>query len=119
MKNKFFKLFPILFCIIISLVIFIPYLTTDYINNATDLSYHLSRLEGLATSIKEGNFFPKIYPYKNNGYGYPWPVFYCDLFLIIPAITYNLGFGLINSYKLAMYIPVLLTAINSSVKRPL
>ena len=113
MKNKLIKILPIIFCIGISLVVFIPYLCTNYINNATDISFHLSRLDGLATSIREGNFFPKIYPYKNNGYGYPWPVFYCDLFLIIPAIAINLGFGLINSYKLAMYIPVLLTAINS------
>lgn len=112
-KKYLDKILPILFCVVLSLIIFIPFLTTDYINNGIDISYHLSRLEGLATSIKEGNFFPRIYPYKNNGYGYPWPIFYCDISLILPAIAYNAGMSLINAYKLAMYIPILLAVLIS------
>lgn len=110
MKNKNKLIFAILFCIIIAVILYAPYLLTDYINNGTDISYHLSRIDGLATSIKQGNWFPKIYLFKNNGYGYAWPAFYCDIFLIIPALAYNFGLSLINSYKLAMFIPVLLTS---------
>lgn len=110
MQRKIKVILPIIFCIVVALIAFFPYLTTNFINNGTDISYHLSRLEGLATSIKDGNFFPKIYLYKNNGYGYPWPLFYCDLFLMIPAIMYNLGLSIINSYKLAMFIPIILTS---------
>lgn len=113
MTKKYKFVIPIVFCIVISLIAFLPYLTTNYINNGIDISYHLSRLEGLAQSIKDGNFFPKIYLYKNNGYGYPWPLFYCDLFLIIPALLYNFGLSLINAYKLAMFIPILLTSFFS------
>lgn len=101
-KIKFLKV--ILWGCIISLFCFIPYLTKSSNLLESDIVYHLSRIEGLANSIREtGNLFPKIYNSLFYEQGYAFPTFYCDLFLIFPAILYNLGFSLISSYKLLIY----------------
>ena len=104
MKNR--KFYNILFWgIIFSLICFIPYLTKSSNLLESDIVYHLSRIEGLANSIKEtGNFFPKIYNSLFYEQGYAFPMFYCDLFLIIPALLYNAGLSLITSYKLLILV---------------
>ena len=100
MKTR--KFYNILFWgIIFSLICFIPYLTKSSNLLESDIVYHLSRIEGLANSIKEtGNFFPKIYNSLFYEQGYAFPMFYCDFFLIIPALLHNAGLSLITSYKL-------------------
>ncbi len=65
-----------------------PYLSRDFLGLEHDTMFHLSRIEGLAESISRGDFFPAIYPYKNNGFGYASPLFYCDLLLIPSALLY-------------------------------
>ncbi len=68
-----------------------PYWTHG-VNLEHDTCFHLSRIEGLAQSFKDGIYMPRIYPYKNNNFGYASPLFYCDFFfLIIPALLYNAG----------------------------
>ena len=54
-----------------------------------DMSFHLSRLTGIITSFQDNQMPIAIYPYKNFGYGYSSPLFYSDLFLIIPALKYT------------------------------
>ena len=112
-KVIYSRLIPIFACLIISFLVFMPYLTNNYICHADDIPYHLSRIEGLAKCIQNGNWFPKIYLFKNNGYGYAWPAFYCDLFLIIPALLYNIGVSIVTSYKVAVFMPIFLTAFIS------
>lgn len=101
-KHQF--ILRLLIALIISICFTFPYLTKDFLGIEHDTFFHLSRITGLATSIKEGNLFPSIYPYKNNGFGYASPLFYCDFFIIIPAIFYLLGLSLANSYKLLIFL---------------
>lgn len=99
---------PVIFKLLLALVLAtafnIPYLTKDFLGIEHDTFFHLSRITGLADSIKEGNLFPCIYPNKNNGFGYASPLFYCDFFMIIPALFYLMGLSLANSYKLIIFI---------------
>lgn len=97
-KNKYLLIAAMLS----SLLFAWPYLCRDFLAIEQDTFFHLSRIEGLAESISRGNFFAEIYPYKNNGYGYASPSFYCDLFLIIPALLYLAGVSLSICYKVTM-----------------
>ena len=47
---------------------------------------------------------PAIYPYENGGFGYGSPLFYSDIFLLIPAILHNLGLVLVDSYKFTVFL---------------
>lgn len=69
-----------------------------------DTLFHLSRIEGLAQSFKDGVFIPRIYPYKNMNFGYGSPMFYSDLTLVIPAILYNLGISISNTYVFTIFV---------------
>ena len=89
--------------LIVSLLFCYPYLCKDLLGIEQDTFFHLSRIEGLAKSISRSNFFPEIYPYKNNGYGYASPSFYCDLFLIVPALMYLAGVSLSVCYKFTVF----------------
>ena len=99
---------PVIFKLLLALVLAtafnIPYLTKDFLGIEHDTFFHLSRITGLADSIREGNLFPCIYPNKNNGFGYASPLFYCDFFMIIPALFYLMGLSLAKSYKLIIFI---------------
>ncbi len=56
-----------------------------------DTLFHLSRIEGYARSIANGQWIPTVYPFKNDGYGYGSALFYCDFTLILPALLYLNG----------------------------
>lgn len=81
-----------------------PYLINNKLPLEHDTLFHLSRIEGYARAIRNYDFFPVIYPYKNNGFGYASPLFYCDIFLLIPAVLYNLGLGVSTCYKIAVFL---------------
>ena len=102
MKRKQ-QLFFVLFCLVIALLSLAPYWTHG-VNLEHDTCFHLSRIEGLAQSFKDGIFMPRIYPYKNNNFGYASPLFYCDFFLIIPALLYNAGLSLARSYQFLLLL---------------
>ncbi|WP_370778067.1 hypothetical protein [Holdemania massiliensis] len=89
------------FCLIIAVFSLAPYLTGG-VNLEHDTCFHLSRIEGLARSFKDGIYMPRIYPYKNNNFGYASPLFYSDFFLVIPALLYNAGVSLARSYQLLL-----------------
>ena len=77
MKNKHL---PILLIgtLFLSLVFMFPYLSND-LSLEHDTLFHLSRIEGLAQSFKNGKLFPDIYPLKNDGFGYGSALFYCTI----------------------------------------
>lgn len=94
----------ILFALIITAVLLFPYLSKDLLAIEHDTFFHVSRIEQLSLSIKEGNFFPAIYPYENNGFGYASPLFYSDVFLIVPALLHISGLPLTICYKFTVFI---------------
>lgn len=94
------------------LVVFVgmlPYMNS-FLPKAWDLSFHLSRIEGVYQALKEGVFPAKINMVQSNGYGYISPIMYPQLLIYIPAVFRLLGMSLLNSYKLLVWIDTILTA---------
>ena len=85
-------LLAVLFCL--------PYLTSDFLALEHDTLFHLSRIEGLSEAIGRGDFLPALYPYKNDGFGYASPLFYCDLLLIPFSLAMRAGLPLVWCYKI-------------------
>lgn len=82
----------------------LPYIFKDFLGIEHDTFFHVSRIEQLSNAIKNGNFLPAIYPYENNNYGYASPLFYSDLFLILPALLHLCGLSLAFCYKCIVFI---------------
>ena len=93
----------LLAALILSLVFCYPYLLKDFVGIEHDTFFHLSRITGMAERIAAGDWFPCIYPYKNHGFGYASPMFYNDLFMIIPALLYSAGCSLAFCYKFVIF----------------
>lgn len=100
----------ILYCLLISCLFLYPYLIQNTLNLEHDTLFHLSRIEGVAQSLKEGKIFFDIYPYKNGGFGYGSALFYCDLFLIPVACLYLCGISISICYKINLLIFTFLSA---------
>ena len=64
-----------------------------------DGPYHMERVEGLANAIRAGMIPVRIEPSWLQGYGYGNGLFYCDLFLVIPAVLRIIGFSVTTSYN--------------------
>lgn len=98
--------------IIIALIFCIPlYGTSFYLGN--DTLFHISRIVGLSQGLRSHTFPVYIYPYTNNGFGYGSPMFYCDLFLLIPAILYTIGVPIVIVYKLIIAFFAFIAACTS------
>ncbi|MCD7817845.1 MAG: hypothetical protein LUH07_02180 [Lachnospiraceae bacterium] len=65
-----------------------------------DLGFHVDRIMLLAYELAHGNYFPTIFTASLNSYGYAVPLFYGQVFLYLPAILYNCGFGITFVYNL-------------------
>lgn len=100
----------ILFLLCITSIVLLPYLTKDFVNIEHDTFFHISRIEQLSKSIQHGIFFPSIYPYENNNFGYASPLFYNDTLLLIPALFHLCGLALSTSYKLTIFLATFLSA---------
>lgn len=81
-----------------------PYLARDFLAMEHDTFFHVSRIENLSLSIRNGDFFPAVYPYENNGFGYASPSFYSDFFLIIPALLHIAGLSVVSCYKFTVFV---------------
>lgn len=98
-------------CLIIAAVLAalfcLPYFCSDVLALEHDTLFHLSRIEGLSEAIRRGDFLPALYPYKNNGFGYASPLFYCDILLIPFSLLYLAGLPLSWCYKLLIFAATL------------
>lgn len=68
-----------------------------------DLRFHLSRIDGIITAVKDLQFPLAVYPEKNFGFGYASPLFYCDLFLLPAALLYAIHIPLVIVYKVYVF----------------
>lgn len=75
-----------------------------------DIHFHLSRIEGIAQGMKNGQFPVRIYSQAKNEYGYAPSLFYGELCLYFPAILRALGVSIQLSYQLYVLAIQLLTA---------
>ena len=82
----------------------LPYFCSDLLALEHDTLFHLSRIEGLSEAIRRGDFLPALYAYKNNGFGYASPLFYCDLFLLPATILYAMHIPIIIVSKIYVFL---------------
>lgn len=100
------------FSLCITFLFSVQYLSRTTLPIGHDTFFHLSRIEGLATSIKHHDYLPSIYPLKNNGFGYISPMFYADVLLYPFAIVYLWGVSIVSSYKLVIYVWTFLACLS-------
>lgn len=74
-----------------------------------DFTFHLTRIVSLAQGLSEGQFPVRLYTDMLNGYGYATPLYYCDLFLYIPALLYNCMLPLQWCYKIYVFAVTIVT----------
>ena len=86
-------------------------LFVDYIMVGADLGFHLLRIEFLAQSLAQGIFPARVEPMWLYGHGYANSLFYCDTFLVIPAILRLIGFPMSVSYDGYIFLVNLATAV--------
>jgi len=77
---------------------------------AHDLSFHLTRIEGVYQGLLSGQFPVRLNPAFLNGYGYADTIMYPPLFLYFPALLRLLGASPITAYKAFIFAMNLLTA---------
>ena len=88
---------------LIAAVFCIPFYRSELFTGL-DLTFHLSRIDGLLYATRDLQFPVAIYPDKNFGFGYASPLFYCDLFLYPAAVLYALNIPLLIVYKIYVFI---------------
>ena len=122
-NNKYIKIL-----IIIDFILCL-YLYSIGISLGQDLSFHLSRIDGLVNTIRSGNILGYIHFVEGLGntinlnnkaawinsnlgnYGYANGLFYGNLFIYLPALLTLCGLSLILSYKIFILIVMILTSL--------
>lgn len=82
-------------------------LFTDYLLTGADMTFHLLRIEGIKDGLLSGQFPVRIQPNWLQGHGYAVGIFYCDLFLYLPAFLRIMGMtvqGAYQCYKLSINV---------------
>lgn len=93
------ELFIILSFLLLSILVITPvYLYSQQILIGDDYHFHQNRIEGLAQSIANGIWFPKVNHFFIGGYGYASSLFYPDFYLYIPALLRIIGLPLSATY---------------------
>lgn len=78
-----------------------------------DLWYHLQRISAMAEEISYGQFPVRLTTTTLNGYGYANPLCYCELFLLLPALLYNLWLPLRTCYQVYIFAVTLAACVFS------
>ncbi|MDY6341247.1 MAG: hypothetical protein SPL54_03145 [Lachnospiraceae bacterium] len=81
-----------------------------YLGTGDDLEYHLLRIDALAAGLRDGQFPVRVSSYWNNGYGYGSSLYYCDFFLLFPALLRIGGLSAQSAYKQYLFAINFLTA---------
>lgn len=74
-------------------------LFTDYLLTGADMTGHLLRIEGVKDGLLSGQFPVRIEPNWLQEHGYADGIFYCGLFLYLPAFLRIMGFTVQTAYK--------------------
>lgn len=84
-------------------------LNKNCVGHGDDLTYHLTRIEGIAQGLRDGQFPVMIYPDMLSGNGY-LNAMYPSLFLYIPAVFRLMGVSYVVAYKLFLILVNFATA---------
>ena len=108
------KLFPpfakpeneltLLCLILLTAAVSYPVLNGKVYIHGDDMFFHVTRIKGLADSLKAGYFPVRDQLYWLNNYGYGVGYFYPDVFLYFPALLVLLGFNLLTAYNIFLIL---------------
>ncbi len=90
--------------LIASIPLFVNYMTFGH-----DYIFHVLRIEFLSKSLAQGVFPVRVEGTWLYGHGYANSIFYCDTFLMFPALLRLLGFPMLWAYQGYVYLINLLT----------
>lgn len=86
-------------------------LFSNYLYFGHDMDYHLQRITAMAAELSYGQFPVRFTTTSLNGYGYANPLCYCELFLLLPALLYNLWLPLRTCYQVYIFAVTLATCL--------
>lgn len=86
-------------------------LFVDYMIGGADPIFHWQRIEALAQSIAQGEIPARVEAFWLYGHGYANSIFYCDTFLVFPALMRLIGFDMIASYNTYVFAVNIATAL--------
>lgn len=77
-------------------------LFADFVFSGTDndLGFHMTRITAVAKELENGQFPVRMMTSMLNGYGYANSLYYCDIFLYLPAMLYNMMVPLSTCYQI-------------------
>lgn len=94
--------------VLVSLPLWIYGITAGY-----DLGVHYLRIEAILQAIRSGQFPARISAITLYGLGYPFSIYYNDLFLYFPAFLRLMGFPVVTAYKIYVFAVNLATVLIS------
>ena len=97
-KNKLWFIAAIIFAALVAS--FPGFLTSTYIGK--DLTFHIYRIQEMATNIKQGVWLPAVQSNNILGYGYLVDIFYPNLFLY-PAAILALIISPLTAFKILIF----------------
>lgn len=110
MKKLFYISLPLIFIIVISLFasqkLFNPLFFTSH-----DGEGHVIRIIEFASSLQDGQFPVRLAKGINYGLGYPYFNFNYPFIYYFALVFYFLGFGAVASFKILLFVSVLLSGI--------
>lgn len=77
----------------------LPY-CADFLYTGHDLRFHCYRIWAAGQALADGQFPVRMFTDGFHGYGAATPLYYCDLFLYIPALLYNAFLPLQTCYQI-------------------
>lgn len=98
-QDRFWRFAPVLLVVGLGLLTSYP-LFNDVLTDGHDISFHLTRMEGLTNALLDGQFPPRIDPTTLNYRGYATSLMYQNLFLWPVALLRILGLSYVGAYKL-------------------
>ena len=83
----------------------------DVISSGHDTDFHLSRISAVAEELKNGSFPSRMMTSMLNDHAYPNSIFYCDIFLYIPALLYLAFIPLRTCYQIYYILITIATCL--------
>lgn len=99
--SKMMLIFSVVILVVLSIDVFCEHFLTLF--RGHDIRFHVNRVACIAVELKENGIFSlphRIYSSALGGYGYANPMFYGDIFLLIPSVLVCLGLSDMVAYKL-------------------
>ena len=116
-KEKVKKNIPLIAGLILISFLIAAYFCIPLYNNTlhkgSDTGFHLTRIWSWREAILEGVKYPYMWWHANFDFGYPTPLYYCQLLLFPAVYLISKGFSLIISYKI--YLLLLVAAATFSI----